>query len=41
MKILGLDKAMIPLEGASDDYYPLPLPNTTVLSLRQSSSLDT
>lgn len=42
MKILSLDKAMIPLEEASNDYYPLPLPNTMVLGLsfRQSSGLD-
>jgi len=39
--ILSLDKAMIPLEGASGDHYSLPLPNVTVLGLKQSSSLDT
>jgi len=39
--ILGLDKAMIPLEGASGDHYSLPLPNATVLGLKQSSGLDT
>ena len=39
--ILGLDKAMIPLEGASGDHYLLPLPNVMVLGLKQSSGLDT